>query len=143
MKLTFSWAALQKAFEEIISAQTARELNGTETGKGLWLVSDQGIYLIPNTTDGIHHKNDGPRVVIYAEESNPTVRPFDAWRAAIDTTLGGDDGIAFIDAFALRALALRQTDEPHFLVLDFKPVAFQISFAGKPTTPRKPRKPRP
>lgn len=69
MKRTCSWVALQKAFEEIISAHTALELYGTATGKGLWLVGDDAVYPMPNTTDGVHHKGAAPRVVVYAEEN--------------------------------------------------------------------------
>lgn len=129
MKLTFSWKALQKAFEEIDSAATARALYGTPTGKGLWLVGDDGVYLMPNTTDGIHHNNNAPRVVVYAEECNPKTMHFDDWWAVKRATFGGDDGVEFIDAAELRALARRLPRPPNFLAITFAPGKFALSFS--------------
>lgn len=130
MKLTFSWEALQKAFEEIYSAHTARELYGTTTGKGLWLIGDDGVYLMPNTTDGIHHKGSAPRVIVYAEECNPTTMSFDEWWAAKQASFGGDDGVEFIDAAELLQLALRLPSPPAFLAITFAPGKYEISFAN-------------
>jgi hypothetical protein len=46
--------------------------SGEITGKGLWLVGDQGVYLMPNT--------DGKtRTIAYARECDPTKLEFDEW----------------------------------------------------------------
>lgn len=129
MKLTFSWEALQKAFEEIDTANNARTLYGSVTGKGLWLVGDDGVYLMPNTTDGVHHRGDAPRVIIYAEECNPKTMPFDDWWAAKQATFGGDDGVEFLDATELRQLALRLPSAPAFLAITFAGDTYEISFS--------------
>lgn len=143
MKLTFSWSALQKAFEEIDSARTPRPLYDTQTGKGLWLVGDDGVYLMPNTSDGIHHKDNGPRVVVYANECNPKTMPFDAWWANKQTTFGGDDGVEFLDITKLRALAAKQPTPPDFLEIDFLGEQFAVSLSwNKPTSPPPKRRPR-
>lgn len=47
MKLHFSWTQIEKALEEVRTASTARPLYEEETGKGLWLVGDEGVYLMP------------------------------------------------------------------------------------------------
>lgn len=128
MKLTFSWKDLQKAFEELDTAQTARPHYGcTDPVKGLWLVGDQGVYLMPNTSDGIHHKADGPRVVVYARECNPDTMPFDTWWANKQATFGGDDGVEFVDADNLRALAAQMPKPPRLVSIELSPQTFAVS----------------
>ena len=47
MKLHFPWNEIEKLIEEVDTATIARTLYEEETGKGLWLVGDQGVYLMP------------------------------------------------------------------------------------------------
>lgn len=153
MKLHFPWSALTRAFEELDSAQTARTLYETNTGKGLWLVGDQGVYVMPNTTDGIHHKNDGKRVVVYARECDPTALEFDVWWANKQKTFGGDDGCEFIDIAEIRALASQHgsaTNPPENLIITFSPGQLYIELewpapakrsAKPPATTNKPLPP--
>jgi hypothetical protein len=129
MELTFSWRELQKAFEELDTAQTAKQLYGTDTGKGLWLVGDDGVYLMPNSADGKHHKNNQPPVVIYATECNPKTLPHETWSANKQHTFGGDDSVEYIDAENLRALAEQLRTPPHYLVLSFFTDTFETYFA--------------
>jgi hypothetical protein len=130
MKLTFSWSELTRAFEEIDSAKTARELYGSDTGKGLWLVGDDGVYLMPNTADGIHHKDGGERVVVYARECNPKTMSFDEWWSAKQSSFGGDDGVEFIDAAELRTLAKAASPHPDHLEIDFRDGSLRIAVLG-------------
>lgn len=124
MELNFPWHELTKAFEEIDSAKTARTLYDRETGKGIWLVGDSGVYLLPNTTDGVHHKTAGERVVIYADECNPLKLDFDTWWDNKRRSFGGDDGCEFLDAADIRRLALHPPSPRH------KPESLVITFAS-------------
>ena len=96
--LHFPWRKLSAALDEVRAASTVRPLYGRKTGKGLWLVGDHGVYLMPNTTAG-------KRIVVYARECDPTKLEFDAWWAAKRATFGGDDGIEFIPIEDIECLA--------------------------------------
>lgn len=69
---------------------------GLKPGKGaipgLWLVGDQGVYIMSNgkLTDG-----DRP-LVVYSDECHPVGNP--DWFHYKHRHFGGDDGIEFIDA---------------------------------------------
>lgn len=128
MQLHFPWNELVKAFEEIDSATTARTLYDRETGKGFWLVGDSGVYLLPNTTDGVHHANQGDRVVIYADECNPLKLDFDTWWNNKRRSFGGDDGCEFLSATDIRRLAA------HPPVPGSTPDSLVITFAGDQLT---------
>ncbi|MER8589680.1 DUF3085 domain-containing protein [Mesorhizobium sp. M1338] len=59
---------------------------------GLWLVGDQGVYLLSNGKLA-----DGERpLVLYSEECHPIGNP--GWFHYKQRHFGGDDGIEFIDA---------------------------------------------
>ena len=62
---------------------------------GLWLVGDQGVYLMSNgrpalPMDGAH--------ALYAIEIDPTKVSFDEWWAAKRAAFGGDDGVEALRA---------------------------------------------
>ena len=90
MKLHFPWADVSKALDEVRSATGIRPLYGTDTGPGLWLVGDQGVYLMPNTTGT-------KRTIVYARECDPTKLDFETWWANKRASFGGDDGVEFVD----------------------------------------------
>jgi hypothetical protein len=130
MKLHFAWNEIEKALQEVRSATTARSLYGKETGKGLWLVGDQGVYLMPNTTDGIHHKpraKGGPFLVVYARECDPTKLDFDSWWANKRASFGGDDGVEF---FSLADIEKFAAARPKYLVAEFAPTQITLSTRG-------------
>ncbi len=65
---------------------------GKDEKPGLWLVGDQGVYIMSNGKLA-----DGQRsLVVYAEECHPTGNP-DWWHYK-ERHFGGDDGIEFLDA---------------------------------------------
>lgn len=112
MRLTFPAAPLR---DLLISAEARwpkglRERYGEpDDGPGLWLVGDQGVYLMSNA---VLDEGEKP-VVVYAAECDPTTMDFDEWWAAKNASFGGDDGVEFIDADTIRA-AVR--DESPLLV---------------------------
>ncbi len=137
MKLHFSWNEIEKLIEEVNTAKTARTLYEEETGKGLWLVGDHGVYLMPNTTDGVHHSNlgkDDHRLVVYARECNPDTMEFDDWWDNKRRSFGGDDGVEFLDLKEIQALAARGSVDGHrpdSLALSFSPGQFALSVVFK------------
>lgn len=126
MKLHFLWSDIEKLLAEVITAQTARPLFGEATGKGLWLVGDEGVYLMANTVDGdinaARKEGDKP-FVAYAEECNPLTLSFDAWWNTKRATFGADDGVEFfpLDGF----IAFRRIDPTH-LVIEFRGNTMQL-----------------
>jgi hypothetical protein len=89
--LTFPVGRVLAAVTEAYRDPQPRTLYGEETGPGLWLVGDEGVYLMPNT-------NAKPRWIVYARECDPTKLPFDTWWENKQATFGGGDGIEFIAA---------------------------------------------
>jgi hypothetical protein len=65
---------------------------GKDEKPGLWLVGDQGVYLLSNgkLAEG------GRALVVYSEECHPVGNP-DWWHYK-HRHFGGDDGIEFLDA---------------------------------------------
>ncbi|MFG1365859.1 DUF3085 domain-containing protein [Xanthobacter versatilis] len=65
---------------------------GKDEKPGLWLVGDEGVYLLSN---GKLAEGQRP-LVVYAEECDPKTNP-DYWHYKRQH-FGGDDGIEFLDA---------------------------------------------
>lgn len=77
---------------------------------GLWLVGDEGVYLLSNGKLA-----DGQRALVcYAEECNPSTNP-DYWHYK-RRHFGGDDGIEFLDAAELMRLLNAMPDATHLRV---------------------------
>jgi len=122
-KLTFPWAEVSAAIAEAKTAPTCSPLYGDDTGRGLWLVGDHGVYLMSNAAI------DKPTVV-YANECDPTKPPFEAWWEAKLATFGADDGVEFIGIEEIDALAdspPRAGALPRLLIVRFMPGSFTLS----------------
>ncbi|WP_414462442.1 DUF3085 domain-containing protein [Hyphomicrobium sp. DY-1] len=120
MKLHFPWSDIEKLLTEVITATTARPLYGEKTGKGLWLVGDQGVYLMANTTDGevnSKRREGDKHVVVYAAECDPTKLPFEEWWNNKRASFGGDDGVEF---FPLADIVAYRKNDPTHLVIEFQ-----------------------
>lgn len=137
MKLHFPWNEIEKLIEEVDTAKTAKPLYGDDTGKGLWLVGDHGVYLMPNTTDGIHHGKlgkDDRLLVVYAKECNPDTMEFDDWWENKRRSFGSDDGVDFLDLKEIQAMAARGSvggHRPDSLAIRFSPGQFELSVVFK------------
>lgn len=69
---------------------------------GLQLVGDQGVYLMSNAPSADAIAAAGTHVA-YARESDPTTMSTDEWHDAKLEIFGGDDGVEFLPAEAVRA----------------------------------------
>lgn len=96
---------------------------------GLWLVGDQGVYLMSNVTSEEAKAADVAHVC-YADEVNPEKMPVDEWYDAKVAIFGGDDGVEFLSAEALEGAL-----EGDKLRLDMTPSQLSIY---KRTTPDDP-----
>ena len=92
---------------------------------GLWLVGDQGVYLLSN---GKLPEGAKP-LVVYAEECDP--RTNDDWFAVKRRTFGGDDGVDFIDAEQLEAMMTAAPEATH-LRIAFLQDSMQLFLVAKP-----------
>jgi hypothetical protein len=127
MKLHFPWSDVAKALDEVRAATVVRPLYEKITGKGLWLVGDEGVYLMPNT-------EAETRTIAYAKECDP--RKVDDWWDVKRATFGGDDGVDFISIEEIERLSKgRPGAQPESLCINFTPKRMTISIqwtrAGK------------
>lgn len=81
----------------------SKNVDTTKVPAGLWLVGDQGVYLMSNGTPGdrISVEGDGGpgrerHFVAYAAECNPDKLEFDDWWDAKNRIFGGDDGSDYL-----------------------------------------------
>lgn len=82
----------------------------TDARPGLWLVGDEGVYLLSN---GKLAEGQRP-FVVYAEECDPKTNP-DTWHYK-RRHFGGDDGVEFIDAVELERLTAAAPDATHLQI---------------------------
>ena len=125
MKLHFPISQIRNGLEELKTAKTVKPLYEQETGSGFWLVGDQGVYLMPNTTDGAHNAKSEKPLVIYAKECDPNALPFDTWWDNKRASFGGDDGVDFIARDEIENLLVNAPKARH-LVIDISPKQFTI-----------------
>jgi hypothetical protein len=122
--LTFPWPKVLMAVAEVRAARDVRTLYGAKTGPGLWLVGDEGVYLMSNTTAKA-------RTIVYARECDPTKLPFDTWWANKQATFGGGDGIEFVPLKDIETSAAEFQKEygpPRFFHVDMTPDNFSTGF---------------
>lgn len=92
-KLSFPLAAVKAEWEAARAAsQHCHPYTGERGPPALWLVGDQGVYLMGNDKGRVPEK-DGGRPVVYARECDPTKLAFDDWWEAKHSIFGGDDGV--------------------------------------------------
>lgn len=108
---------------------------------GLWLVGDQGVYLMSNGRPPLllPDQPDGgeKNLVVYATEVDPTRLKFEAWWQAKNMSFGGDDGIEFFTAKELiAALVTYKPGEP--LTLSVSPAKMGVISFKPATSPRRP-----
>jgi hypothetical protein len=125
MKLHFPWPEVTKALDEVRAATIIQPLYGNITGKGLWLVGDEGVYLMPNT-------EGTTRTIAYAKECDPTKLEFDDWWSVKRATFGGDDGVEFISIEEIDRISAGQPGaQPESLCITFTPNRMKISMQWK------------
>lgn len=97
---------------------------------GLWLVGDQGVYLMSNGTP--HQPRPGglenERLVAYAAECNPETLPFEQWWEAKGRSFGADDGSEFI--------ALEDVPENGEIVIDISRNGIEILHVHRQPDPK-------
>lgn len=123
MKLHFPWPEVAKALDEVRAATIVRPLYEQVTGKGLWLVGDEGVYLMPNT-------EGETRTIAYARECDPTKS--DDWWHVKRASFGGDDGVEFISVEEIERISAGPPGaQPESLCINFTPKHMTISIQWK------------
>lgn len=122
---------LMKSLEESGYPSGVRE-EDTDPEKipaGIWLVGDQGVYLMSNAPIEevkAHRENH----VAYAVEVDPTKMQFDSWWRAKGESFGSDDGCDFIDEKTLKEGLLGDTFE-----IDLTPSSMAILIPADTPSP--------
>ena len=99
----------------------------------LWLVGDDGIYLMSNGGPGCFVEGTTKNVICYARECNPTQMDFDDWWSAKQASFGGDDGVEPLDAAELRDVL---ADYPQGAPLQLEVSKQQIGIIGYGPPPK-------
>jgi hypothetical protein len=135
--LHFPWSGIIELLYELRHGTTVKPLHATDTGKGLWLVGDQGVYLMANTSDGPRARTrptDQPHFVVYARQCDPHKLPFDTWWSSKRMTFGGDDGVEFIPVAEIESLLGNPPPGgrfPLWLTIKFAPQTFTVGLAWR------------
>jgi len=83
---------------------------GKDEKAGLWLVGDEGVYLLSNG----NLAKDQRALVCYAEECDPSTNQ-DYWHYK-RRHFGGDDGVDFLDAVELERLMAASPSATHLRI---------------------------
>ena len=112
MKLTFDAKLVQQLLDDSKNAKEWRLAYGeefsdkSEARPGLWIVGDQGVYLMSNSRTGIFKPSkageEPSHLVAYAHQCDPT-GDFDTWWENKRAAFGGDDGVEFLSAEFIEA----------------------------------------
>jgi hypothetical protein len=124
-QLIFDGEAARELYDHARSCSHHRKAYGRDPEPALWLVHDQGVYLM---SSGIPHleRPDKPEAskVVYAQDCNPDVDE-DWWDNARDL-VGGDD---FVEAIALDIVErVFKLNLDFKLVIDLSDDKFTISY---------------
>ncbi len=110
MKLTFDAKLVQQLLDDSKNAKEWRLAYGEYSDKkeaqpGLWLVGDQGVYLMSNSKDGVHKPTSSAEnpehLVAYAHQCDPNGG--NDWYSNKRSAFGGDDGVEFLEAGFIEA----------------------------------------
>ena len=102
MKLRFDGTGVARCIKHALASEKHGTVYGQESaGPSLWLVHDQGVYLMSNGKPGDRvDQEDAKFFVVYAEGCNPNTDE-DWWETAREA-VGGDD---FAEPIALEGFA--------------------------------------
>lgn len=93
--------AYRKAGREHVSEPEGSDIDRSRIPAGLWLVGDQGVYLLSNADPG---PTRPPEIApAYAREADPERLAFEDWWAAKHASFGGDDGVEFLSAASIQS----------------------------------------
>jgi len=115
-------AELAKSLEEdgYPAGISEADIDPAKLPAGLWIVGDQGVYLMSNAPIA-EVKVAGHKHVAYAREVDPETMGVDDWWEAKRRSFGGDDGADFVDAETLEQALTGET-----LEIDMTPTSMAI-----------------
>ena len=123
---------LDASLEDGISFEaTADDVDPAKIPAGIWLVGDQGVYIMANVdNDEVIAKRGEGEHVTYAAEVNPHLLP-DEWYDAKRDSFGPDDGCMFLSAETMQGWADSGSVE---LLMNLTPEEIAI-YGAKRSTP--------
>jgi hypothetical protein len=97
MRLHFKTEDVKRILIHSMSAKKHRDGYEGKTGPGLFLVGDEGVYLM-STGENVPNAGTERLDVVYAEECNPERMRFDSWWENKRASFGADDGADYLPA---------------------------------------------
>jgi hypothetical protein len=131
MRLSFDRAGVMRLLAHAKAAPAHQPTYGEKgpVGPALWIVGDQGVYLMSNGKPGLlatgARYKPNQQFVVYAKEIDPTVLPFDTWWERKRQSFGGDDGADSIAVAEIESALATYTAE-RALMLDLTPKAISL-----------------
>lgn len=116
----------------------SENIDQTMVPAGLWLVKDQGVYLMSNGSPGFLKEGQDPSAkfpshfVSYADEANP--KTVEDWWEVSRAIMGGDDCVVPLPAKVFSDVQKLNDDDQ--VILDVAPDTVAVSFVRKNQTPR-------
>jgi len=146
VQIKFDLGGIEKILAHTESHEESFSHYGKKRGKGFWLVGDQGVYLMSNSTVVLPSADtiDSPpeqrhSFVAYGQGLSPDD---ENWWELKRATFGGDDGVEFIGLRTMKgAIALAKSKHRNYIELDISPTGIGIDLL-RPKLPKKPRKSR-
>lgn len=121
MNLRFKTEDVRRILEQSKNDTEWREGYAGPTGPGVFIVGDNGVYLMSTGKNQKKVEGKDRFDVVYAEECNPETMEFDDWWENKRATFGGDDGADYLEVSLI---------EPHlqgeFLELRLTPQNIEV-----------------
>lgn len=119
---------------------TAADVDPAKVPPGLWLVGDNGIYLMSNGLPALRPEQErSANVVAYAAEADPKTNP-DGWWEVKRSAFGGDDGVVFLELAFAEGLFARGRDGRICVLLTPTQVEAVAPFPPRQALPRAERR---
>lgn len=123
--------AIKELYEHAKGCANHRSTYGEQTGPGLWLVHDQGVYLMSNGIPHLERPGQPESSKIVPARGCDPKKDSDYWSAASDL-VGGDDFVEFIEIATWdQCMKMYEECGAGRVEIDVSPTQFVVTFVGR------------
>lgn len=124
-KLSFCAVETANLVRHSFASDEHKETLGGESGPGIFLIGDQGVYLLSTGNPGQPNpKKKGSLKVVYAEGCDPS-KDEDNWYDNKARTFGHDDGLEYLP---ISEADLKFLETAKTVVIEFNDETLSVSF---------------